>query len=64
MSGQLFQTRDAFLNSADMVTEEDNRSDREVCVSWKNLNKVQRLLVVQYLESSCSNFKIDSLANR
>ena len=23
------------------------------CVSWKNLSKIQRLLVVQYLESSC-----------
>ena len=30
----------------------------------KNLSKVQRLLVVQYLESSCGNFKIDSMANR
>ena len=34
------------------------------CVSWKNLNKVQRLLMVQYLESSCGNFEIDSMANR
>ena len=33
---------------------------------WKNLSKVQlqRLLVVQYLESSCGNFEIDSMANR
>ena len=31
-------------------------------VSWKNLSKVQRLLVVQYLESSCGNFEIDSMA--
>ena len=34
------------------------------CVSWKNLIKVQRLLVVHYLESSCGNFEIDSMANR
>ena len=30
------------------------------CVPWKNLSKVQRLLVVQYLESGCGNFEIDS----
>ena len=29
-------------------------------LSWKNLSKVQRLLVVQYIKSSCSYFKIDS----
>ena len=34
------------------------------CVPWKNLSKVQRLLVVQYLESSCGNFEIDSMAYR
>ena len=34
------------------------------CVSWKNLSKVQRLLVVQYLERSCGNFEIDSMAYR
>ena len=34
------------------------------CVSWKNLSKVKRLLVVQYLESSCGNFEIDSMAYR
>ena len=34
------------------------------CVSWKNLSKIQRLLVVQYLESSCGNFEIDLMANR
>ena len=33
-------------------------------ISWKNLSKVHRLLVVQYLESSSSNFKINFLANR
>ena len=33
-------------------------------VSWKNLSKVQRLLVVQYLESSFGNFEINSMANR
>ena len=33
-------------------------------VSWKNLSKVQRLLVVQYLEISCGNFENDSMANR
>ena len=31
--------------------------------SWKNLSEVQTLLVMQYLESSCSNFEIDHLAN-
>ena len=34
------------------------------CVLWKNLSKVQRLLVVQYLESSCGNLEIDSMAYR
>ena len=34
------------------------------CVSWKNLSEVQRLLVVQYLESSCGNFGINLMANR
>ena len=34
------------------------------CVSWKNLSKLQRLVVVQYLESSCGNFEIDSMAYR
>ena len=34
------------------------------CVPWKNLSEVQRLLVVQYLESSCGNFEIDSMAYR
>ena len=33
-------------------------------VSRKNLCKVQMLLVVQYLESSCGNFEIDSMAYR
>ena len=28
------------------------------------LSKVHRLPVVQYLESSCGNFEIDSMANR
>ena len=34
------------------------------CVSWKNFRKVQRLLLVKYLESSCGNFEIDSTVNR
>ena len=34
------------------------------CVPWKNLSKVQRLLVLQYLESSCGNFETDSMAYR
>ena len=33
-------------------------------VPWKNLSKIQTLLVVQYLESSCGNFEIDSMAHR
>ena len=32
-------------------------------VSWKNLSRVRRLLVVQYLESCCGNFEINSMAN-
>ena len=32
---------DVFLNGADMVMEEEDRSDREgIYVSWKNLSKV------------------------
>ena len=34
----------------------------KVCIL--DLSKVQRLLVAQYLESSCGNFEIDSMANR
>ena len=74
--GSLFQTRDAveetdfdvaidfFLNGADMVMEEEDRSDREGTISWKNLSEARRLLVVQHLESSCGNFEINSMANR
>ena len=65
MDGKDFEmTFDVFLDGAraDMVIEEEDRSDREgVYLNWKNFNKVQRLLVVQYHERSCGNFKIDSM---
>ena len=42
------------LNNADMVIKEEDPSDRSwKCVFWKNLSKVQRLVVVQYIENSC-----------
>ena len=74
--GSLFQTWDAvdekdlevaievFFNGADMVIEEGRLEWSWRCVLWKNLSKVQRLVVVQYLESSCGNFEIDSMAYR
>ena len=75
MVSRLFQTEipvdekdfevaiDVFLNGADMYRRGGPEWSWR-CVSWKNLSKVQRLLVVRYLESSCSYFEIDSLANR
>ena len=33
-------------------------------ICWKNMCKVQRLVMVYYLESSCRHFKNDSLANK
>jgi hypothetical protein len=46
---------DVLLNGADML--EDIYLGR-IC------SKIQRLLVVQYLESSCSDFKVNFLVNR
>ena len=50
---------DIFLNSADMVIEKEDRSDREDV--YPRI-EVPRLSVVQYL--GCGNFKIDSMAKR
>ena len=56
-------TIEVFLKGTVMVVETEDRSDRE-SVSWENFSKVRRLLVVQHLESSGSNFELNSLANR
>ena len=49
---------DVFLNGADMDVEEEDRSDREMFL------KNHGTKVVQYLESSCSDFKIDPPASK
>ena len=36
----------------------------KVCILEESEQGIQRLQVVQYLESSCGNFEIDSMANR
>ena len=56
---------DVFLNGADMVIEEEDRSDREGVYLGRIWARYKlRLLVVQYLESSYGNLEIDSMAYR